>query len=72
MDHTLADRLQSMPKVKIPVHLVDAIAAEVIYQMAQKNRVESPATSLEEWKPFYQFRKLAHFVEVYAIASQCI
>jgi adenosine deaminase len=71
-EQRLTNRLQAMPKVEIHIHLVGAIDAETIYQMAQKNRVELPATSLEEWKSFYQFRDLAHFVEVYALASQCI
>ncbi len=69
---TLANRLQAMPKVEIHIHLVGAIDAETIYQMAQKNRVELPVTSLEEWKSFYQFRDLAHFVEIYTVASRCI
>ncbi|PZV11981.1 MAG: hypothetical protein DCF22_13300 [Leptolyngbya sp.] len=72
MDQILANRLQAMPKVEIHVHLVGAIAAEIVYQMAKKNRVELPVASLDEWKLFYQFRDLAHFVEVYTIASQCI
>ncbi|MBM0741478.1 adenosine deaminase [Phormidium sp. CLA17] len=72
MDQTLANRLQAMPKAEIHIHLMGAIAAEIVYQMAQKNRVRLPATSLEEWKSFYKFRDLAHFVEIYAIASQCI
>lgn len=72
MDQMLADRLHAMPKAEIHVHLVGAIAPEVVYQMAQANRVKLPVNSLEEWKSFYQFRDLAHFVEVYALASQCI
>lgn len=72
MDQKLAKRLQAMPKVEIHVHLIGAIDAEIVYQMAQKNRVELPVNSLEEWKSFYQFHDLAHFVEIYAIASQCI
>lgn len=72
MDKTLVNRLQAMPKAEIHVHLVGAIDAEFVYQMAQKNRVELPVTSLEEWKLFYKFHDLAHFVEVYTIASQCI
>lgn len=68
----LANRLQAMPKAEIHIHLIGAIAAEIVYQMAQKNRVKLPAPSLEEWKSFYQFRDLAHFVEIYTIASQCI
>jgi len=72
MKSILADRLQAMPKVEIHIHLVGAIDAEIVYQMAKKNRVELPVASLKEWKSFYRFRDLAHFVEVYSIASRCI
>jgi adenosine deaminase len=72
MKPMLANQLQTMPKAEIHIHLVGAIDAETVYQMAQKNRVELPVTSLEEWKSFYQFCDLAHFVEIYTLASQCI
>ena len=72
MNRRLENQLQAMPKVEIHVHLVGAIDAEVVYQMARKNRAELPVSSLKEWRSFYQFRDLAHFVEVYSLASQCI
>lgn len=49
MTQMLANRLQAMPKAEIHVHLVGAIEAETIYQMAKKNGVELPVASLEEW-----------------------
>lgn len=69
---TLADRLRLMPKVEIHVHLEGATDAETVYQMAQKNRVSLPVSSLDEWKSFYKFRDFAHFAEVYITASQCM
>ena len=69
MKPILANRLQIMPKVEIHIHLVGVIDAETVYQMVKKNRVELSVTSLEKWKSFYQFRDLAHFVEVYALAG---
>src|SRR3712207_2963603 len=69
---TLADRLRLMPKVEIHVHLEGATDAETVYEMAQKNRVSLPVSSLDEWKSFYKFRDFAHFAEVYITASQCM
>lgn len=66
----LTNRLQGMPKVEIHVHLEGATDAETVYQMAQRNQVSLPATSLEEWKSFYKFRDFNHFIEIYLIASR--
>jgi len=61
-----------MPKVEIHVHLEGAMDAETIYEMAKRNQVELPATSLEEWQTFYQFRDFNHFIQVYCTASECM
>ena len=68
----LASRLQAMPKVEIHVHLEGATDAETVYQMAKKNKVDLPASSLEEWKSFYNFRDFPHFAEVYKTACKCM
>lgn len=54
MDQILANRLHAMPKTEIHMHLIGAIAPEVVYKMAHNNQVELPVTSLEEWKSFYR------------------
>ncbi|HEY9694283.1 MAG TPA: adenosine deaminase [Oculatellaceae cyanobacterium] len=68
----LVSRLQAMPKVEIHVHLEGATDAETVYQMAKKNQVNLPASSLEEWKSFYNFRDFPHFAEVYGTACKCM
>lgn len=64
--------LYKMPKVEIHTHLIGTADAETIYQIAQRNQVALPASSLEEWKLFYEFRDFTHFIEVYLIARQCV
>lgn len=68
----LVDHLQVMPKVELHVHLLGAIDAETIYQIAQRNRVQLPVDSVEEWKSFYQFRDFAHFIETFSLVRQCV
>jgi adenosine deaminase len=68
----LVRRLQAMPKVEIHVHLEGATDAETVYEMAQRNRVELPAASLDEWKTFYEFTDFNHFIDVYTAASRCM
>jgi len=68
----LAARLRAMPKAEIHVHVEGATDAETFYQMAQRNQVELPAASLEQWKAFFQFRDFPHFIEVYTAAVECL
>jgi len=68
----LAQKIQAMPKVEIHVHLEGATDAETVYHMARRNRVQLPASSLEEWKTFYEFRDFNHFIEVYMLAAACM
>lgn len=68
----LLHRLQAMPKVEIHTHLIGTADADTIYQIAQRNKIQLPAASLEEWQAFYEFRSFAHFIDVYRIARECV
>jgi adenosine deaminase len=68
----LVNRIQAMPKAEIHVHLEGATTAATIYELAQRNQVELPVESAEEWQTFYEFRNFDHFVEVYIMALQCM
>ncbi|MGL5806759.1 MAG: hypothetical protein ACRC2R_19965 [Xenococcaceae cyanobacterium] len=68
----LADRLRAMPKAEIHVHIEGATSAETYYQIAQKNKIDLPVSSLEEWQSFFQFRNFAHFIEVYVFFNRKI
>lgn len=63
----LIERLRSMPKAEIHVHIEGATDAETFYQIAQRNHVQLPTASLEEWKAFFEFRSFPHFIEVYCM-----
>jgi adenosine deaminase len=69
---SLIERIETMPKIELHIHLEGAIDAETIHTMAKRNRISLPVASLEDWKTFYQFRNFDHFIEVYTIASQCM
>jgi adenosine deaminase len=68
----LADRLKAMPKAEIHVHIEGATSAETYYQIAQKNQIDLPVSSKDEWQSFFQFRNFAHFIEVYVTAVKLL
>ena len=68
----LVDRLRTMPKVEIHVHLEGATDAATIWELARLNKVTLPAATLEEWQGMYEFRDFNHFIEIYTLATSCM
>ncbi len=68
----LANRLRTMPKVELHVHLEGATDAATIWELAKRNKVTLPAKTLEEWQAMYAFRDFNHFIEIYLHATQCM
>lgn len=50
--YELLDRLCSMPKTEIHVHIEGATEAKTYYQIAKRNHVNLPTQSLGEWQSF--------------------
>jgi adenosine deaminase len=61
-----------MPKVELHVHLEGSIRPETLLELAARNDVQLPATSVGELREWYAFRDFDHFVEVYLAAANCI
>lgn len=68
LDTSLAEHLRTMPKVELHVHLEGATDAATVWELAQRNKFNLPATSLEEWQRMYEFRDFNHFIEIYTSA----
>jgi adenosine deaminase len=58
--------------VELHVHLEGAIQPETLLELARRNGVALPATTLDELRAWYTFRDFPHFVEVYVALSRCI
>lgn len=61
-----------MPKVEIHVHLEGATSPELLFEMAVRNQVKLPVSTLEEWKTYYEFKDFNHFIEVYLLSVDCM
>ena len=68
----MIERLRTMPKAEIHIHVEGATDAEMFYQIAQQNHIELPADSLETWQSFFKFRDFPHFIQVYLTAVKCL
>ena len=68
----LERRFVAMPKAEIHVHLEGATAPDASYAIAQRNHVELPVATLEEWKHYFEFRDFPHFIDVYRKTTDTI
>ena len=68
----LADRLRTMPKIELHVHLEGATDAATVWELAKRNKVTLPAETLEELQAMYTFRDFDHFLDIYGLAINCM
>lgn len=68
----LTDFIRQMPKVELHVHLVGSIQPATLLQLAARNDVSLPATTVDELRAWYQFTDFPHFIEVYVAISRCV
>ncbi len=68
----LAARLRAMPKIELHVHLEGATDPTTVWEMAHRNGVTLPATTLAEWQSLYAFRDFPHFIDIYLLAASCM
>lgn len=64
--------IRCMPKVELHVHLEGSIRPETLLNLAERNGVVLPVSSIEELEEWYQFSDFAHFIEIYFSICDCI
>ena len=70
--HHIKDFLRTMPKFELHVHIEGAADANTYFEIAQKNDIDLPVESRQEWQRFFEFRDFPHFIEVYTAAVSCL
>ncbi|MDX2040862.1 MAG: adenosine deaminase [Acidobacteriota bacterium] len=68
----LENFIRRMPKVELHVHLEGSIQPETLLELARRNQVTLPATTVEGLRQWYTFTDFAHFIEIYITISSCI
>ena len=63
---TMDDFIAAMPKVELHVHLEGSIQPQTLLDLAERNRVQLPARTVEGLQSWYRFTDFAHFITVYA------
>jgi aminodeoxyfutalosine deaminase len=64
--------LAAAPKTELHLHLEGAIRPTTVLELARRNQVQLPCSSLAELREWFRFRNFDHFVEVYGAISRCL
>ena len=61
----VADYIKKVPKAELHLHIEGTFEPELMFEIAQRNKVDIPYQSVEEVKKAYQFSCLQDFLDIY-------
>ena len=59
------DWLNALPKAELPMHLEGSLEPELMFQLAQRNRIQLPWDNVETLRSAYAFNNLQEFLDIY-------
>jgi adenosine deaminase len=65
LNEQLRHLLQTMPKAELHIHIEGSLEPELIFELAQRNRVSLPYASVEALRQAYAFTDLQSFLDIY-------
>jgi adenosine deaminase len=65
MDATLRNILQNMPKAELHIHIEGSLEPELIFALAERNKVKLNYASVEDLRRAYAFTDLQSFLDIY-------
>src|SRR5437667_8586619 len=65
MDSTLRSIVQKMPKAELHIHIEGSLEPELIFALAERNRVALKYASVDELRRAYAFTDLQSFLDIY-------
>src|SRR3569623_1927028 len=65
MNDSLSQVLQAMPKAELHIHIEGSLEPELIFALAERNRVALPYPSVEALRRAYAFTDLQSFLDIY-------
>ncbi len=57
--------ITQMPKVELHLHIEGSLEPELMFKLAQRNKVDLPYSTVEEVKTAYKFGNLQDFLDIY-------
>ncbi|NJL45058.1 MAG: adenosine deaminase [Leptolyngbyaceae cyanobacterium SM2_3_12] len=64
--------IQSLPKAELHIHIEGSLEPEMMFELAQRNRVSLPYDSVEAVRRAYQFKDLQSFLDLYYAGAEVL
>ena len=61
----LPDLLRAMPKAELHIHIEGSLEPELIFALAERNKITLPYSSVEQLRQAYAFTNLQSFLDIY-------
>ncbi|MEL6359688.1 MAG: adenosine deaminase [Pseudomonadota bacterium] len=65
MKQDLIDYAHRLPKAELHLHIEGSLEPELMFKLAERNKIELPFASVEEIRAAYQFTDLQSFLDIY-------
>jgi len=65
MARVTRDYIKSLPKAELHMHLEGSLEPELMFQLAERNKIKLRFKSIEEVKKAYKFKDLQSFLDIY-------
>lgn len=62
---SMHDWLNALPKAELHVHLEGTLEPELMFKLAERNKIKLPWNSVEQVRQAYQFNNLQEFLDLY-------
>ena len=59
------DWLNNLPKLELHLHLEGSLEPELMFELAQRNKIELPFETVEQIRDTYEFSSLQDFLDIY-------
>jgi len=71
-EHGGARAVPASPKIELHVHLEGTIRAPTLLEIARRNGVSLPASTVEGLRELYRFQDFDHFIEVWILTTNAL
>ena len=65
VDQRMREFIRGIPKAELHLHIEGTLEPEMLFTLAERNKVELPCSTPEECRAQYHFNDLQHFLDLY-------
>jgi adenosine deaminase len=68
----MSEYLRALPKAELHIHIEGSLEPEMVFEQANRNRVDLPFESIESLRAAYEFTDLQSFLDIYYQAAAAL